>query len=96
MAEDIENFFENTKDEAKRIYELAEYIRCEYVECAEFKLIVNKENDNQRYADKLLDHLIYSVDCYEVAKALINRYKRRQGLSNRKNKKNLSLVKKSA
>ena len=106
LVEDIEGYFQGTKDESKRIYLLADYIRYELVEIEEdyidgaynqhLKSELHTKHKETSQAFELLNCLIYSVDYYEVAKALISRYKKQKGISNRKNKKNLSLVKKSA
>ena len=107
INEDIGGIFLQTKDESKRIHLLADYIRCEYVEFMQENISEELYKWSRNLSDEKmqgfirnladwLDTITFSVDCYEVAKTLISRYKKQKGISGKKGKRDLTLLKKSA
>ncbi len=94
----IKNIFDQTKDESKRVYLLADYIRREHAHFREadiyeelFNLSVSLKNSKNEHLGDIIRSLAdwiskttFSVDCFEVAKALINRYKKQNKVSKKK------------
>ena len=98
---EIENIFSRTKDEAKRLHLLADYVKVEYAQYrnddiydeifkVREKLILTDVPGDVHLADMMRDlaewimEAGYRVDCYEVAKALIEKYKKENKASKKK------------
>ena len=77
----IEYGFNETKDEAKRIFLLTEYLDCEVLEKGNLsnEKIISQIGDNSiiNFLDEIL---FFSIDVYEVAKGLIEHYKKQSSI----------------
>gem|GEM_PF-7059195 len=77
----IEQIFYETKDDAKRIFLLTEYLDCEILEKGDLsnEKLISQIGDNSiiLFLDKIL---YFKIDVYEVAKGLIEHYKKQNSI----------------
>jgi len=84
ISNQIEQIFYETKDDAKRIFLLTEYLDCEILEKGDLsnEKLISQIGDNSiiLFLDKIL---YFKIDVYEVAKGLIEHYKKQNSIKTR-------------
>ena len=77
----IKQIFNETKDDAKRIFLLTQYLDCEILEKGDLskEKIISDIGDSSivNFLDEIL---FFSIDVYEVAKGLIEHYKKQNSI----------------
>ncbi len=71
LFEEIDNIMNQTKEESKQLYLLAEFIRSDYVDLSLSEL----RDIKNRVIETFVTSIIFNIDCFEVAKQLMNNHK---------------------